>query len=75
MHLPSQPVVMVVVGTLPAARGFGPFMDLSPIHPQYEDRHVAGMLAGAGCARTNCAIREIVRLLRERGMQSPGGPQ
>ncbi len=75
MHLPSQPVVMVVAGTLPAARGLGPFMDLSQVLPLYEDRHVAGMVAGAGCARTTHAIREIVRLLRGRGMQPPGGPQ
>jgi len=76
MRIPSQLIVMDLVGTLLAAIGLaGMFMDLSHVIPLFEDRNVAGMVAGVGFALMTFAVLKIVRILRERRMQPPGGPQ
>jgi len=76
MRIPSQLIVMDLAGTLLAALGLaGLFMDMSHVIPAFQDRNLAGMVAGVGFALMTFSILKIVRILRARQMQPPGGPQ
>jgi len=76
MRIPSQLIVMDLVGMLLAAVGLaGLFMDMSHVIPAFEDRNLAGMVAGVGFSLMTFSILKIVRILRARQMQPPGSPQ
>jgi hypothetical protein len=76
MRIPSQLIVMDLVGTLLAAVGLaGLFLDMSHVIPAFKDRNLAGMVAGVGFALMTFSVLKIVRILRARQTQSPGGSQ
>ena len=76
MRIPSQLIVMDLVGTLLAAVGLaGLFMDMSPVIPAFKDPNFAGRVAGGGFALMTFSILKIVRILRAQQMQRTGGSQ
>lgn len=70
MRIPSQLIVMDVVGSLLTVVGVaGMFTDLSHLVPAFADRNVAGMVAGAGLVLLAVSAGKIVGLVRRRRTQ------
>lgn len=74
MRIPTQLIVLDVVGTLLAGIGIaGLVTDLSSLFPFMASKDVAGVIAGAGFALMTFAVLKIVRHLR--AVRSPPAGQ
>lgn len=75
MRIPTQLIVLDVVGTLFAGVGLaGLVSDLSGPLPFMASKDVAGAIAGAGFALMTFAMLKIVRHLRTPPPPPPGQP-